>query len=249
LILALPLRPNRKHLPIFAPSDARGRWSRIDQGYRGGSSEVAWLLAWIDAVLSHDDSESAEAAIESAYLRQQAAEEGWFTEAARLLAEQASPELRAAFARADCLDVILGVWNEDEGWHQGLAGLTYMESRATRLSLNGLEPWEIANHEDMLSRRRRRTGETMPVEEVYKYHSISAIKLRQLFGTTSALLNEGIEEPPTPRMPEPRGVTEYRWSQRAWPAPWEEDPDAEVLGPEDAEDEENPSGEPWLDDR
>jgi hypothetical protein len=140
--------------------------------------------------MSHDDVESVEAAIETAALREQAAQEGWFTEAARLLAEKASPELRAAFARPDCLEVILGSWSEEEGWHVGLAGLTYMESKATRLSLNGLELWEIANHDDMLSKRRRRVGETVPVETVYRYVWTSARKLRELFGTTSALLND-----------------------------------------------------------
>jgi len=202
---------------------------------------------WIDAVLAGDDQDSVEAAIETAYLREQAAAEGWFTEAARLLAEQASPELRAAFAAADSVDRILGVWEAESGWHVGMGGLTFEESKATRLSLNGLEDWEIAKHDDMLSKRRRRMGETVPVATIYRYLWTSAKKLRQLFGTTAEILN-GREEPSTPRQPEPPRVTEFRWSQRAWPAPWEEDPDAEVLGPEDAEDEENPSGEPWLDD-
>ncbi len=161
----------------------------MDQSYRGGSPEIARLLAWIDAVMSHDDQDSVEAAIETAYLREQAAAEGWFTEAARLLAEQASPELRAAFARPDCLEVILGSWEVETGWREGMAGLKYPESKATRLSLNGLEAWEIAAHEDMLSKRRRRMGETLAVKTIDNYLDTAAAKLRQLFGTTSELLN------------------------------------------------------------
>lgn len=178
MILAFGLRPTRKRLPIFPPSDARGRWSRVDQSYRGGSPEIARLLAWIDAVAAHEDPAQVLAAIESADRREQ----GHYTQAARLVAEEAPPELREALARDDRIEVILGWWDVELGWHQGLAGLTYMECVATTLSLNDLKPWEIALHEDMLSRRRRKMGETVPVATVDKYLREAERKLRGLFG-------------------------------------------------------------------
>ncbi len=132
---------------------------------------------------AHEDQESVLAALASADLRERERAEGRYTEAARLLAEQADPELRAAFAREDdSLEIILGHWDIDLGWHMGLAGLTYMECMATTASLNGEQPWEIARSDAMLSRRRRRMGETVPVEEVYKYLSVSARKLQIRFG-------------------------------------------------------------------
>lgn len=186
------LRPNRRSFALYPPSDPRGRWLRQEGSYRGGSPEIERLLAWIDAVLSSDDEESAEMAIQSALLREQARAEGWFTEAARLLAEQAAPELQAAFARPDKLDVILGVWGEEEGWRPGLAGLSYAESKATRLSLNGLEAWEIAKHDEMLSRRRQRAGETLAVKTVDGHLRSAALKLQKLFMTTRKLNEPGL---------------------------------------------------------
>jgi hypothetical protein len=173
---------------------------RVDQGYRGGSPEVARLLAWIDAVAAYADHAGVVTAFESADLRETARAAGHYTEAARLLAESADPELRAAFARADCLEVILGSWDVDLGWHEGMSKLTYMECIATTLSLNGLQPWEIANHEDMLSKRRRRVGETVPVENVYKYLSVSAGKLAGLFGQRTAA--ETLVQPESPEATE-----------------------------------------------
>ncbi len=179
------LRPTRKPMAIYPPSDLRGRWMRQDQGYQGGAPIVALLLAWIDAVSSHEDPVAVLAALETADLREEARAQGWFTEAARLLSEEAAPELRAAFAREDCLEIVLGYMDVELGWHVGLAGLTYHEYVVTTLSLKGEEAWEIARNEEMLSRRRRRMGETLAVKTIDNLMALSAGKLRSLFRPNS----------------------------------------------------------------
>jgi len=170
--------PKRDVGDIISPNQPRGRWER-GEGLQVRIPDLAWMLAWVDAVLTHGDSASGMALFETRWLRILAFAEGRVSLQASPVPVEVDSDLRRELLGPDVEDLVLGYTERSGEWVPGYAGLLQLEAEAFRCSLEARssdchQPDRehrggmrcVVEVRNLIDRRRGRRGMPLSIETV-----------------------------------------------------------------------------------